>query len=308
MKYDLNLPILLIGYNRADLFQKRLEEIKKLPLKKLYIALDSTNNGPNEKIIKAIDCLVNSKQPFETNVEIQSRNLGLTLHVTGAISKVLEEETSVLVIEDDISLSVESYLAFQQGQSLIKEKKHSGLVSGFSPISRPNLIGTNRWRRTKYFAVWGWIATRLTWEVYRYDLGGIDIRGSLSDSESWNTLTDFQKKVWISRFERVKLTPLHTWDTQMQFWSFVHEFNNYVPLFRLVENEGFSDPRAVHTKSSKPWWYVGSESDFKIVPDKVMGQFSTSILNFIDSATYIGDSKVSHLWAHKVKKKLQRSS
>lgn len=126
-----SLPILLIGYNRPDFFQDRLNEIKSLPIEKLYISIDSMENGVSPEIKRIIKEFVNSGHNFQIVVNFESQNLGLTKHITSAISRVLKVDEAVLVVEDDISLSTQSYDAFNEGHFMTKSMKLIGIVSGF---------------------------------------------------------------------------------------------------------------------------------------------------------------------------------
>ena len=117
-------------------------------------------NGVSPEIKKIIKEFVNSGHNFQILVNFESQNLGLTKHITSAISRILKVDEAVLVVEDDISLSTKSYDAFNAGHFMTKSMKHIGIVSGFSPLIQPTWFRKNFWRRTPYFSVWGWVATQ----------------------------------------------------------------------------------------------------------------------------------------------------
>ncbi len=304
MNETASLPILLIGYNRPDFFQDRLNEIRILPIKKLYISVDSIGNEINSEIKKMVNEFVESEPKFQVSVNFESKNQGLTKHITSAISRVLEVDEAVIVVEDDISLSIQSYNAFKAGHLMSMSMKLTGVVSGFSPLAQPAWFQKNIWRRTPYFSVWGWVATQQNWRNYTFDLSNIDISKELEKSRSWKKLSSFQKSVWLSRFNRAKSDPLLTWDIQMQYFSFQHDYANFVPLFRVVENLGFNDSRAVHTKFNKPRWFRTSDPKRAITPANNLKKNVDHAGNVIDSMTIAGDSRMLHIWTHKIRKKL----
>lgn len=304
MNENASLPILLIGYNRPDLFQDRLNEIRILPIKKLYISVDSTANEINPEIKKRVNEFVSSEPRFQVTVNFESQNQGLTKHITSAISRVLEVDEAVIVVEDDISLSIQSYNAFKAGYLMSKSMRLTGVVSGFSPLAQPVWYQKNIWRRTPYFSVWGWVATQENWRNYTFDLSNIDIAKELEKSRSWSMLNSFQRSVWLSRFNRAKADPLLTWDIQMQYFSFQYDYVNFVPLFRVVENLGFNDLRAVHTKFKKPRWLRTSNPENAIMPTKKLKKSVDQVGYVIDSITIAGDSRVLHIWTHNIRKKL----
>lgn len=302
MKTIDNLSILLIGYNRPDLLEIRLQEIELLPISKLYVSIDAGDYGTHPKILSTLNLFLEKNLNFKTVINLESKNQGLTKHVTKSITRILKEENAVLVLEDDISISHSSYQGFNLGYRMSLDQKHTGVVSGFSPLSQLTWLRKNYWRPTPYFSVWGWIATRDNWQRYRYDLSDINLQVELNNSRSWKRLSSFQQSVWISRFERAKLDPLLTWDTQMQYCSFRYDYSNFVPLFSIVENQGFNDPRAFHTKSRKPRWLKDSKAQFAVAPTRQLNQVISKVANQIDSNTLVGDSKLFHFWAYKIKK------
>jgi hypothetical protein len=296
------LPILIIGYNRPELLEARLNEISQIQFPKLYISLDATQYGQLTQNLEIISALQNNSNSFHLEVNLESKNLGLTRHVTKAISNVLKNEEAVIVLEDDISLSNETYSAFCDANSRLVAKNVLGIVCGFSPLVQPSYLKRNYWRISKYFSVWGWVATRKNWEPYSYDITGLDIQKTLSYSQTWRTLSKFQKSVWLARFRRVQLDPLHTWDIQMQFCSFANNYMNMLPLFTLVGNNGFNDKRATHTRSKKPRWLKIPEAKSFMKPNKELNSCITKAMDFLDSNTFIGDSKIFYIWSRKIKK------
>jgi hypothetical protein len=109
-----------------------------LPIKKLYISVDSIGNEINSEIKKKIvNEFVESEPKFQVSVNFESKNQELTKHITSAISRVLEVDEAVIVVEDDISLSIQSYNAFKAGHLMSMSMKLTGVVSGFSPLAQP---------------------------------------------------------------------------------------------------------------------------------------------------------------------------
>ena len=301
MTLSTKLPILLIGYNRPDLLQARLKEIDHLPIPILYICVDSTPAGPNPGIVGAINEFQSLNHKFEVSVIIQDQNLGLTKHVTQSISKVLEKEDSVFVVEDDIQINQVSYSAMCAGLDYLMELGKTGVVGGFSPLRKPEKKVKNYWRTTGYFSVWGWVATRENWKNYDYDLSKVDLSKALAKSKVWKNLTKFQKSAWLSRFERAQKDPLYTWDIQMQFWSFVQDFTNLLPLYRVVENLGFDDSRATHTQGAKPRWFRIAEPTLFCKPVKRLVKPLEQVMKVIDSNTLFGDAWLFHFYSRKIR-------
>jgi len=287
-----NPPILLLGYNRHDLLEKRVNEVSKMEVEKIYISIDG---GIESHKPEMNDLILKIPNLFSSYVKVEithhEKNLGLTKHFTSAITKILEENENIIVVEDDIVLNSNFYKNITNGINLLEKIGANGLVSAFSPVNYSgNYFLRNRWRKSIYFACWGWGCSRETWRKYNPDLSSLDINNTLRNSRSWNSLSDWQKNIWRSRFKRVQLDISYTWDIQMQFASFLNDFTNIAPLYKFASNEGFNDKRATHTKESKPRW-VGNNSKNKQLINYISGKPLGNLMQKIDQLTVAGDSK-----------------
>ena len=288
-----NPPVLLLGYSRPNLLEKRIKEISKLEIKKVYISIDGGKESHKSEMINLI-LLIPGLFLKDTDVKIihHENNLGLTKHITSAISKVLEENESVIVVEDDIAINSIFYKNITNGLNILKKMGARGLVSGFPPINYSgNNYLKNKWRKSIYFSCWGWGCNRDTWARYESNLSNIDLDKVLKNSHAWNSLSPWQKSLWKSRFRRVQQNEGYTWDLQMQFASFVNEFTNLAPLYRFTDNEGFNDERATHTKEPKPKWMKNKSKNEQYIND-FAGIITSKLFGRIDSLTIAGDSKL----------------
>lgn len=288
-----NTPLLLLGYNRHDLLEKRVKEISKLDIKKVYISIDG---GKESHKLEMVNLILEIPSLFLKNTDVKithhKNNLGLTKHITSAISKILEENENVIVVEDDVAINSSFYKNITNGMNLLKKMGASGLVSGFSPINYSgNYFLQNKWRKSIYFSCWGWGCNRDTWARYESNLSSINLDEALRNSCAWNSLSLWQKNVWKSRFRRVQQNEGYTWDLQMQFASFINEFTNLAPLYRFTDNEGFNDERATHTKEPKPKWMKNKSKNEQSIHD-FAGILTSKLFSRIDAVTIAGDSKL----------------
>ena len=239
---NLGTATLLVGFNRPELIEKRLAEISKFSNLKLYISIDGPRKKSNDA--KANNEILKIIEKWKTKLDIveiiHKKNIGLALNITSSIENVLESNESIFVIEDDVSVSKQAYNAILRMQKLA----HSNVatIGGFGftngKFLNSKLSMKNAFRETPYFSAWGWCIDRNTFSNYVLDLSSIKIAKELRDSKIWNMLDAREREIWIRRFDRVLKDPFHTWDLQMQFMSFKYEKTHYLPLFRIIENEG----------------------------------------------------------------------
>ena len=245
-----DIAVLLVGYNRPELLEKRILELTNPKPINLYISIDGgvESHTPEMEKVKELAKSVFSGQHF--NLQHYKNNLGLVLHITGEISRILLKYEYIIVIEDDVKLSKTFLENMVQGLNIQKQLGLKGIVSGSSPLF--NQIFNNKWRRTHNCYLLGWACSSSTWRGYAHDLSKIQIENMLSQSEIWQNLNDYQKSFWLSKFRKVQSNPLYSWDYQLLFHLFINNFINLTPIFSITGNEGFSDSRAIHTKGKKP--------------------------------------------------------
>lgn len=297
-----NTPILLLGYNRPELVEKRLAEISNFQLRHLIISIDGSDLSTKSKFESIIENFKSKNRNLDTiEIVLHEKHLGLTKHIVQTISEVFINRPFLIIVEDDVCLSEKFYDNILSGLNLLQKNNKQGLVSGFSPIeiSKVSQIA-NRWRSTIYTPIWGWGCSQGTWSEYKVDITSEDIDYELNSSTTWQNTRKYKKVVWLSRFNKMKKHPDITWDYQMQYVSFKKSFTNLVPISRFSNNEGFEDSRAVHTKGRKPKWLtLGNVDSRPINSEKIM--ILSEIIMLADSFTYAGDSHFTHFF-RKIKK------
>ncbi len=242
--------VLLIGYNRPELLEKRILELSKSEIVNIYISIDGGNNSHTSETERLKKLAQNLLKKYKLNLTHHKKNLGMVQHITGEISKVLKIHEYIIVLEDDIQITNNFFKNIINGLNHLNKLEANGIVSGYSPFY--SSIFKNKWRKTHISFFWGWGCSRETWAGYDFDIKKRRINYELLHSESWQKLNSYQKKYWLKKIYLSKKHPLFTWDYQFIFHSFVNNFINLSPIFSMVNNEGFDDKRAVHTKGKKP--------------------------------------------------------
>jgi len=251
-----DICVLLIGYNRPELLQKRITELQNSVVTNIYISIDGGAESTTLEMEKFKELAKTIFRDKDLKLTHHKHNLGLVLHITKEITKVLNLHKYVIVIEEDVKISRNFIINMVRGLNKLEELGLSGIVSGHSRLYRDT--SNNKWRKTHFSIVWGWACSSEVWKVYNYDISTIEIENRLSESETWQTLNRYQKKFWLTKIKAVQKDPLYTWDYQFYFYSFINNFVNLAPIFSIVGNEGFSDSRAVHTKHAKPEYIKNS--------------------------------------------------
>lgn len=245
-----DLGILLVGFNRPELLAERLIELSHSNLKKLYVSIDGGEKSNYSKMqdLKAIAVDVYGERIIDwTHHRV---NKGITRHITEAISHVLNEQSYVVVVEDDVVLSANFLANILRGINLGRSLGLKGVVSGNSQLYSSRL--KNSWKIVNLPSIWGWACSRETWAGYKFDISQENIEKELGSSTVWCTLDKYTKNLMINKFKRIQANPFYTWDTQLIFHLFKNDLQSISPIFSISGNEGFGDNRAVHTSYVLP--------------------------------------------------------
>lgn len=288
--------VLLIGFNRPELLKKRIDEISRFKLEFLYISVDGgieSHTAEMETVKNYAQSKFSDLKYF--NLTHHEDNMGLVKHMTKEITKVLDKHNYIIVIEDDVKLSENFMSNILNGLNLQKLMGKNGVVCGWSPVSTKVL--KNSWRKTLYPLMWGWACSRLVWEEYTYDLSDINIESNLNYSDNWKNYSKFQKSNWLEKFNRVKYDPLWTWEMQFFYHCLVNDFYFLAPIFSITGNEGFSDPRAIHTKGIAPRFLRNNAISNKKIYN--YSKFLHFFVTFIEKM-YFNDIKIIRLVRNKL--------
>jgi predicted nuclease of restriction endonuclease-like RecB superfamily len=105
------IPVLLIGFNRPEFLNRRVEEIVQMNVPRLYISIDG-GDGQTESLMKNALSKIERMDTKNTSIIINHHNssLGLVNHITSAIDGVLSQHKKVIIVEDDIKLTNNFYV------------------------------------------------------------------------------------------------------------------------------------------------------------------------------------------------------
>lgn len=283
---EIKSPVLLIGFNRPEYFKLRLKEILSWNPPHLYITIDGPRTDEDkielDIIYREISNIPDSQQ---FTVWVLEKNLGLSFHITEAVSKVLTKETNLIIIEDDIEMYYNCYLSLSSvlNNELIN---NFSIVSGFSSIPSPpkviNFLFPNLFRAGIYTGLWGWGVRRDKWQLYKLEIMSDEFRENLDNSKLWRNLSSRQKNIWLNRFSKVSKNPKLTWDYQMQYLVFKYDLPVLSPIFRSCDNVGFNSPLSTNTKGKRPRYYFGN-TDYRKISRINSSKILSKVMNFFDA-------------------------
>jgi hypothetical protein len=289
--------VVLIACSRPNQTIYQLEQLLKIPNLKIFLSVDYSLNS--DTLIRYVSNLDKNVVRERILYHFHKQNLGLTKHIVSALESAFKKYKYAVILEDDIVFEIKSIEAVINAIEKFGQCSDFGAISMFSPIHGKGfsylMLRQNYWRKTDYFACWGWATCRNIWGKYSHTLTR-EFEDALADSIKFNSLSKFAKKVWKGRFHKVKAFPLRTWDFQFQHLLFRENLNVYAPVFTLSGNNGFGDSYATNTKCDRPRW-VSKEIPTSTYPENIIkSRLINYLLLQIDKFTFSSDNRISQLF------------
>ena len=240
--FKVQVPVLLIGFNRPDLIQQNLENLRQQQVQNLYITIDGPREGRIDDAtnVEAVRNLVRSID-FCPNVhlKIRDKNVGCEVNVSEGISWVLKNEEYVIVLEDDV-MAHESFFRFMQDMLIrYKDETRVAMVSGcnYTPIQLPN--NEDYCFCQSGHTGGGWATWKRVWDKFNlYEK--VDKKYLTNDflqSVSVNNEIARRRRFAFTRMLK-KGAGQSTWDVMFSYYRITRKLLSIVPRSHLTSNIG----------------------------------------------------------------------
>jgi hypothetical protein len=267
----MEVPVLLLVFNRPALTEKTFREILKARPHKLYIAAD----GPRPHVAGEAELCERTCQTVidavdwecEVKTLFREENRGCGKAVAEALDWFFSHEEKGIILEDDILVSA---AFFQFTAYMLYKFENDETVFSING----NSIGYQRsqlnYGRSHYFNMWGWATWRRSWQLVKDTWQGMgDDFASLNRVKSRLKLfKNADDDKWITYWENVyremRLGNIDTWDYQWLFTALYHQKDCLYPTRILTQNLGFGAD-ATHTKTAALSYKLGKNIDLESV-------------------------------------------
>lgn len=240
-KYKINIPILLIGFNRPDLIKRNLENLSQFSISKMYVTVDGPRShvqGEKEKVDKVIDLVKGIDFCDCVDYRINEVNKGCEITETSAITWVLEREEYVIVLEDDIIVH-ESFFRFMEDMlNRYKDEDRIAMVSGcnYTPMPFPN---NEDYCFCQSGHIWGWGTWKRVWKDFNLNekIDSHYLTDSFLESHTANKeVSKWYKELFYDM--RYKGEGNNTWDYMFTYFRVSRGYLSIVPKCHLTSNIG----------------------------------------------------------------------
>ena len=142
-------PVAIFGFNRPRHLERCLESLevnREANRTDIFIFVDGPRNENDVRLVNETREIARRAYKFRTvTVVEQEFNLGLGASITSGISYVLKLHHSLIVLEDDLTVSRYFLSYMNQGLDIYKDNSNVGSIHGFNfnfeePLSEPYFI------------------------------------------------------------------------------------------------------------------------------------------------------------------------
>jgi hypothetical protein len=166
-------PICLFAFNRPQELAKTIESLKKNYLaqqSQLFVFIDGPRTALDLPKVQEVHAIVEGITGFKSiYIHSAEGNQGLASSIISGVTKVLETNDTVIVLEDDLVTSPNFLDFVNQGLQFYKGNNRVFSISGWSL----NLSALKNWEEDFYahlrMSSWGWGIWKDRWEKIKWD-------------------------------------------------------------------------------------------------------------------------------------------
>jgi hypothetical protein len=261
---QIEVPVLVIAFNRPEVIEKTFDYIRKAQPVKLYVAVDGPRDhmAGESKLVERVRQIVEKVDwPCETFYKYNDRNLSAEKTVSSAIQWVFENEEYAIILEDDIIAPLSFFRFAQEMLIRYKDEERIATVTGsnFTPIPIP---GGYDYFFAKYGHSWGWATWRRVWKDF--DLNVVIPEKHLKKSflkHICNSPSEVNYYRKIFRTMRQKGAGNSTWDVVDLYYHRINNRLSVIPRVNLTSNIGVY---GLHARGKTEHHFRPSDENFMV--------------------------------------------
>lgn len=253
----MNIPVLIVAFNRPDLAARVAIRIASLSPSRIYVAVDGPRpgrTGDEQAVAATIDQIRTSLASCpEVRWLIQNTNLGCRIGVETAVSWIAANEEFFAVFEDDCLPAEDIFTWLNYARAIGESLNQRAVIACFNHFATLN---SSQWFLSSYFSVWGWATWSVIWRNHCLDAKTLLER--MAGGAFDRVLGPLEQANWRLHLQRIQSGLVDTWDAQWLLSLVLAQIPIVVPGSSFVQNIGFARVDATHT--STDYAYADAES------------------------------------------------
>lgn len=244
---SLDVPVLLIMFNRPAQALQVFNRIREAKPKALYLTVDgprSDRPAEEQLVLQCRDLKNYVDWPCTVYTLFREKNFGCKKAVSSAINWFFEHVDAGIILEDDCLPNL-TFFNYCQTLLLKYENDQTVMHIGGCNLYKGVTWGNDAYFFTKITHIWGWATWRRAWILYDVEMRAFpefDQAGGLNDAVSYAP----SRSYFRHSFSETYAGRCDTWDYQWVFAIWANRGLSVIPNRNLISNIGFGKA-ATHT-------------------------------------------------------------
>lgn len=286
---SVDVPVLLILFNRPNHVRQLLDRLRAGQPKSLYVAVDGVRMGHPTDMVRVAECIATLDEidwPCTVHRLIRNQNLGCKLAVSSAIDWFFQQVPEGIILEDDC-LPDPTFFSFC-ADLLTRYRSDERVMH----ISGANLYQGRTWGDASYFFspiphIWGWATWRRAWQHYDVQMTGypdFEQSGGIERTVPDQDSVHYWKRALSATFGGT----INTWDYQWVYAIWRKGGLCITPNHNLITNIGFGKD-ATHTITVSPFANMPTKA-LPAITHPAGRNIDTAALTYIVRSLYVTPS------------------
>jgi len=238
---DLNVPVVIIGFNRPDVLEQLFQVLRIAAPKKVFVIADGPREDVPEDIencAKVIELFRSIDWTDDVTEIFSDTNMGCNHRIPTGITEVMRHVDRAIILEDDCIPHISFFKFCEEMLTTYENDERIMHITGSNfQANRPTSAFSYYFSR--YALCWGWATWRRAWDKFSF---GMPYWEGLKDDGWLNYyINDHEEvKFWTQLYDTMH-SGVDLWDHQWNYITWMQSAYSIVPNGNLISNIGYQN-------------------------------------------------------------------
>lgn len=265
MRQDkLEVPVVLIVFNRLDTTCRVFERVRMVQPSKLYIVSDA----PRKQKDKEAEKVAEVRRYLETHIDWEcekhfvyaDENMGCQGRVSSGLDHVFQREEMAVILEDDCVPDPDFFRFCQEMLFQYRDDERIMQISGCNLV--PEYKPEGSYFFSVFCSIWGWATWRRAWE--KFDFSMKEYPAFRRKKILYRLFPESAAQIIEGEMDRVYDGRMNSWAYRWLLARMINSGLGITPSVNLIENIGVGRTDATHTKARSHYQFATGVMEYPI--------------------------------------------
>jgi hypothetical protein len=237
---ELEIPVVLIVFNRPQTTRQVFERISRARPKTLFLVADGPRPGKSDDAVgcKEVREMVQSVNwDCDVHCDFSDENLGTKMRISSGLGRVFSEVDRAIILEDDCVPDVSFFPYCETLLKIFEDDPRIMMICGINHQGSDVPIPYSYYF-SRYMLCWGWATWARAWKHYD---GDMSLWPLARDQKLLEGLFEnrISARYWAKRFQMTYEGKLNSWSYPWTLSCWLQNGLSILPSKNLVSNIGF---------------------------------------------------------------------